>query len=162
MRGPLNVRPPQGYPVVVQAGSSGDGKHLAAKHADLVFCWYARSGKASIPEGFRRAPPPHQACAQRSHGSTGILPIVAVRAEAQGSVISWKRWCPRVGIDLVSELVRQGSTSAYPVDGPLPPLPDLSTYDGQRTKSRKAEGLRQKNLTIARLPGTYLECGRAL
>lgn len=38
VRGPLNVpRPPQGYPVIVQAGSSEDGKNLAAKHADLNF-----------------------------------------------------------------------------------------------------------------------------
>jgi alkanesulfonate monooxygenase SsuD/methylene tetrahydromethanopterin reductase-like flavin-dependent oxidoreductase (luciferase family) len=37
VRGPLNVpRPPQGYPVIVQAGSSEDGKRLAAAHADLA------------------------------------------------------------------------------------------------------------------------------
>ena len=35
VRGPLNVpRPPQGHPIIVQAGSSDDGKSLAAKHAD--------------------------------------------------------------------------------------------------------------------------------
>lgn len=32
--GPLNVqRPPQGYPLLVQAGSSGDGKDFAARYA---------------------------------------------------------------------------------------------------------------------------------
>lgn len=36
--GALNVpRPPQGRPVVVQAGGSEDGKRLAAEHADAVF-----------------------------------------------------------------------------------------------------------------------------
>ncbi|HEY8533664.1 MAG TPA: LLM class flavin-dependent oxidoreductase [Micromonospora sp.] len=36
--GPLNVpRSPQGYPVLVQAGSSEDGKWLAAKYAEAVF-----------------------------------------------------------------------------------------------------------------------------
>jgi FMN-dependent oxidoreductase (nitrilotriacetate monooxygenase family) len=36
--GPLNVeRPPQGYPLLVQAGSSQDGKDFAAKHAEAIF-----------------------------------------------------------------------------------------------------------------------------
>lgn len=38
IKGPLNIgRSPQGYPVIVQAGSSGDGQTLAAKHAEVVF-----------------------------------------------------------------------------------------------------------------------------
>jgi FMN-dependent oxidoreductase (nitrilotriacetate monooxygenase family) len=38
VRGPLNVpRPPQGRPVLVQAGSSSAGIALAAHHADIVF-----------------------------------------------------------------------------------------------------------------------------
>ncbi|MEV6009795.1 LLM class flavin-dependent oxidoreductase [Streptomyces sp. NPDC051976] len=36
--GPLNVRrSPQGYPLLVQAGSSEDGKDFAARHAEAVF-----------------------------------------------------------------------------------------------------------------------------
>lgn len=36
--GPLNVeRPPQGYPLLVQAGSSEDGKDFAAAHAEAIF-----------------------------------------------------------------------------------------------------------------------------
>ena len=36
--GPLNVaRPPQGYPLLVQAGSSDDGKDFAARHAEAIF-----------------------------------------------------------------------------------------------------------------------------
>ena len=38
VRGPLNVpRSPQGHPLIVQAGSSEDGKNLAALHAEAVF-----------------------------------------------------------------------------------------------------------------------------
>ncbi len=38
VEGPLNVpRPPQGQPIVVQAGGSDDGRDLAARHADAVF-----------------------------------------------------------------------------------------------------------------------------
>lgn len=38
VRGPLNtLRSPQGYPVLIQAGSSDRGRAFAAKHAELVF-----------------------------------------------------------------------------------------------------------------------------
>ena len=38
VKGPLNVpRSPQGYPVVVQAGGSEDGRELAARHAEAIF-----------------------------------------------------------------------------------------------------------------------------
>jgi len=38
VRGPLNMeRPPQGYPILVQAGTSEDGKNLAAEIADMIF-----------------------------------------------------------------------------------------------------------------------------
>ncbi len=38
MKGPLNIaRPPQGYPVLVQAGSSETGKEFAAKVAEAIF-----------------------------------------------------------------------------------------------------------------------------
>lgn len=38
VQGPLNVpRPPQGYPVLVQAGSSEDGKGFASRFAEAIF-----------------------------------------------------------------------------------------------------------------------------
>ncbi len=38
VRGPLNIpRPPQGHPVLVQAGSSGPGREFAGRHAEAVF-----------------------------------------------------------------------------------------------------------------------------
>src|SRR5262249_28432665 len=38
VRGPLNIpRPPQGHPVLVQAGSSDDGRDFAAEFADAIF-----------------------------------------------------------------------------------------------------------------------------
>jgi FMN-dependent oxidoreductase (nitrilotriacetate monooxygenase family) len=36
--GPLNIgRPPQGHPIIVQAGGSGPGRDLAARTADMIF-----------------------------------------------------------------------------------------------------------------------------
>ena len=38
VQGPLNLpRTPQGHPVLIQAGGSGDGRALAARHAEAVF-----------------------------------------------------------------------------------------------------------------------------
>lgn len=38
VKGPLNIsRPPQGHPLIVQAGGSEDGRELAARFADVVF-----------------------------------------------------------------------------------------------------------------------------
>ena len=38
MKGPLSVsRPPQGYPVIVQAGTSEPARKLSARVADVVF-----------------------------------------------------------------------------------------------------------------------------
>ena len=42
VRGPLNVsRPPQGHPLIVQAGSSEDGKNFATAQADAHFAIYS-------------------------------------------------------------------------------------------------------------------------
>ena len=49
VRGPLNIaRPIQGWPVVVQAGSSEDGRQIAAETAEVIF-----SAPASLAEGQR-------------------------------------------------------------------------------------------------------------
>jgi FMN-dependent oxidoreductase (nitrilotriacetate monooxygenase family) len=59
--GPLNVeRPPQGYPLLVQAGSSEDGKDFAARHAEAIFTAHqtyesARAFYADIKERARLA-----------------------------------------------------------------------------------------------------------
>ena len=53
VRGPLNIaRPVQGWPVIVQAGASEDGKQLAAETAEAVFTGggqHRRRPEASMP-----------------------------------------------------------------------------------------------------------------
>lgn len=78
VRGPLGVpRSPQGRPVLVQAGSSGPGRELAAKYAEIVFT--AQTTDASAREfyddikaraaRFGRAP-------ESVHILPGLFPIV--------------------------------------------------------------------------------------
>ena len=47
VKAPLNIeRPPQGHPVIVQAGSSEDGKELAAATAEAIFTAWTSRGEA--------------------------------------------------------------------------------------------------------------------
>ncbi|MGA6205808.1 LLM class flavin-dependent oxidoreductase [Nocardia testacea] len=47
VQGPLNVpRPPQGYPVLIQAGASSKGKDFAAHWSDVIFCSHASKESA--------------------------------------------------------------------------------------------------------------------
>ena len=151
VRGPLNVpRPLQGYPVIVQAGSSDDGKHLAAKHADLNF-----SLVRTIEEGQRYRKDFDERLQRIGRAPNdlkilpGVLPIVArSRAEAEEKREFLETLVPaRVGIDLVSSWCGM-DLSTYPIDGPLPPLPDISTYDGQRTNLDRLKAFARENLTI--------------
>jgi FMN-dependent oxidoreductase (nitrilotriacetate monooxygenase family) len=78
VRGGLNVpRPPQGHPVLIQAGSSGPGQALAARIADVVFTaqnnleeavTFATAVKAQVAQFGR---PPQQAGDARRHASRG-------------------------------------------------------------------------------------------
>ncbi|TCP47884.1 FMN-dependent oxidoreductase (nitrilotriacetate monooxygenase family) [Tamaricihabitans halophyticus] len=70
--GPLNIpRPPQGYPLLVQAGSSPEGRRFAATHAEAVFT--AHLEKATAVE-FARDLRARAVEAGRSPESIRVLP----------------------------------------------------------------------------------------
>jgi FMN-dependent oxidoreductase (nitrilotriacetate monooxygenase family) len=162
VRGPLNVpRPPQGYPLIVQAGSSEDGKRLAADHADLNFALVR-----TIEEGqqYRKDFDERLQRAGRKAADLkvlpGILPIVAKsRSEAQDKRDFLETLVPaRMGIDLVSSWCGI-DLSAYPIDGPLPPLPDVATYDGQRTNLERLKAFAREKLTIREISRRIANAG---
>ncbi|MGC4813241.1 LLM class flavin-dependent oxidoreductase [Micromonospora sp. DT228] len=84
--GPLNVpRSPQGYPLLVQAGSSEDGKELAARYAEAVFTAQQTLAEA---QGFYRDLKRRAAQFGRDPDSVKILPgivpaVGATEAEAR-------------------------------------------------------------------------------
>ncbi|QMR78689.1 LLM class flavin-dependent oxidoreductase [Enterobacter sp. RHBSTW-00175] len=136
VRGPLNVpRPPQGHPVLVQAGSSEAGKQLAASRADMhfVFIKSIEQGKAYREEmnqrlnALGRSPEEFKIIA-------GVLPVVvnseAEKAERQQ--LNAELMSDRMAIDLLSAYLKL-DLSPYPHDEPLPPLPDEANFDGIRT-----------------------------
>lgn len=165
--GALNTsRPPQGHPVILQAGSSGPGMDFAAKHAEVVFTVQQDMNEA---REFRTELKKRVAAAGRNpdhcHVLPGVFPIVApTREEAHAklehmmtfidSKIAMKTISTRFGHDM----------SVYPLDGPLPELPpsELSTsYTKVMFSRAKRENLswRQIYNIMAVGRGFIVPCG---
>ncbi|MBV8188668.1 MAG: LLM class flavin-dependent oxidoreductase [Alphaproteobacteria bacterium] len=136
VHGGLNVpRPPQGHPVLIQAGSSGPGQALAARIADIVFTAqnelaeaqaFYRSVKAQAA-AFGRAP-------QQVLVMPGVMPVVG-RSEGEARELFAelnRRIDTRQAFTVLSE--RLGADmSRHPFDGPVPDLPQT-----ENLKSRAA------------------------
>ena len=151
VRGPLNVpRPPQGHPVIVQAGSSEDGKNLAAAYADIHFAIIR-----SVEDGQRYRQDFNTRLARYGRAPEsakilpGILPVVAAsRAEATEKQEFLETLVPvRMSVDLLSSWCGM-DLSVFPLDGPMPPLPEDATFDGGRTFLARVKALAVQDLTI--------------
>ena len=154
IRGPLNVpRPPQGHPLILQAGSSEAGKAFAAAHADVQFAIIR-----SVEEGLRYRADMEARLAQHGRAPDGfriiggVLPVVAgSRAEAAERQAYLEELTPdQVSIDLLSNWSGV-DLSAYPADGPLPALPDESTFNGGRTSLNRVKDWVGQGLSIRQI-----------
>ncbi|WP_079436445.1 LLM class flavin-dependent oxidoreductase [Zoogloea sp. LCSB751] len=151
--GPLNVsRPPQGHPVIAQAGSSDVGRELAAVSADLVF-----TAQRSLSDG--------QAFYQdlksrvREHGRDpehvlvlpGLVPFVGrSEAEARETFEALQaKIQPEVGLALIAELLGEIDLTGLPLDAPLP---EIIGSDGSKSRFDLLKRLAEKGgLTIRQL-----------
>ncbi|TDF98789.1 LLM class flavin-dependent oxidoreductase [Paenibacillus piri] len=154
VKGPLNVsRSPQGRPVLVQAGSSQDGRQFAAEHAEAIFTAQQSFDEARAFYGDikRRA-----AKAGRSPGHItilpGICPIIgrteeearekeAKLVELSNPAYSLIMLSNRVGFDL----------TGYPLDGPMPQLPVKEVRGHQSRTNLIVELAQRENLTLRQL-----------
>jgi len=134
VRGPLNLpRPPQGHPVIIQAGVSETGQAFAAEVADIVFS-VERSFETA--REFYRAARQRVAAAGRPAGSMkimpGLLPVLGrTTAEAAARDRELQDLVPdRLAISYLSDVV-QHDLSRYPMDGPLPDLPETNGERGR-------------------------------
>jgi FMN-dependent oxidoreductase (nitrilotriacetate monooxygenase family) len=126
VQGALNVpRPPQGYPVIVQAGQSEDGRELAAKYAEVIF---TAQQDLSDAQAFYRDVKSRLAKYGRHADDLKIMPGVSVfvaktEQEAQekyqllNSLIH-----PDVGLGLLSGLAGHIDLSQFDLDAPFPEL----------------------------------------
>jgi FMN-dependent oxidoreductase (nitrilotriacetate monooxygenase family) len=157
VKGPLNSpRSPQGRPVLVQAGSSEDGKELAAHCGEVVF-----TAQRTIPEGqgFYSDLKGRLAKYGRNVDDLQILPglvpfIAGTEQEAKA--------LEREFTDLISPDYALGQLSAVfdvdltglPLDARLPELPPESQIEGNKSRSTLVRELAAKgDLTIRELIG---------
>jgi alkanesulfonate monooxygenase len=153
VRGPLNVaRSPQGHPVIVQAGASEPGKMLAAATAELVFTASRTLAEAkSYYDDVKNRLSRHGRSADDLKIMPGIYAVIgASTQEAEEKYEELQALIhPTVGLSLLSALAGGIDLSAYPLDGPLPDLPETSV-----NKSRQklvVDLARRDNLTIRQL-----------
>lgn len=162
VRGPLNVaRSPQGWPVIVQAGSSEAGRAFAAETAEVVFTAQTSLAEA---QAFYADLKNRLVQVGRSRDSLKIMPGVFVvvgqtEAEAKARFESFQELVdPAVGIALLGRMLGNFDLSGYPPDGPLPELP--LTDSGQRSRQQLLTELASReNLTLAQL-GRRIAGGR--
>ncbi|MYM72537.1 NtaA/DmoA family FMN-dependent monooxygenase [Duganella sp. FT134W] len=152
--GPLNVAPsPQGRPVVVQAGGSETGRDLAAGTAEVVFTAQPTLAKA---QAFYRDIKDRVIAKGRSPDAVKVMPglfavVGRTQEEAEAKFAQLQSLIePKAGLALLGRMIGNFDLSGYPLDGPLPELPQ--TQDGQRSRQQLLMDLAQgENLTIRQL-----------
>lgn len=155
--GPLNIpRSPQTYPVLVQAGSSEDGKEFAAEHAEVVFTVQSAMGGA---QAFYKDLKGRMGKYGRSEEQLKVLPgftpfIGDTEAEARDRMRELDELTvTEYGLNTLSATL-QTDLSGYPLDGPLPldRLPKVEEIRGQQARFQLYVDLaRREGLTIREL-----------
>lgn len=152
VRGPLNAsRPPQGHPIIIQAGSSGPGQDLAARTADVVFTAQGDLGEA---QAFYRSLKGRLAQYGRPPEAVAVMPGVFTvigrdRAEAKEN---YNRL--RAVTDLNGALALLSDRLGHDVRGLDldAPLPDLPISDQLRSRAELLTALaRRENMTVREL-----------
>ncbi|MXM68262.1 NtaA/DmoA family FMN-dependent monooxygenase [Streptomyces sp. HUCO-GS316] len=161
VQGPLNVpRTPQGYPLLVQAGSSEDGKEFAAQYAEAVF-----TAQQTLADGqaFYKDLKSRLARYGRTGDQLLVLPGIAPvigSTEAEARSLEQELTdlqVPEYGLAQLSGMLGTDLTG-LPLDGPLPELPEEREINGNKSRfTLVAELARRDGLTlrelIARLGG---------
>jgi FMN-dependent oxidoreductase (nitrilotriacetate monooxygenase family) len=154
VRGPLNIaRPIQGWPVMVQAGASDDGRQLAAETAEVVF---AAGGPIEAGRAFYADVKGRAAKVGRNPDHLKILPgaftiIGSSLDEAKekrarlDSLVSYES-----GIAALSIAVGQDARKFDP-DGPLPEIPE--TNQSKSGRERVMALARREGLTVRQIAG---------
>jgi alkanesulfonate monooxygenase len=154
VRGPLNVpRPPQGYPVIVQAGSSEEGRELAAETAEIAFTG-ALNMKAA--QEYYRDVKNRMNKYGRVPQSLKILPglnaiVAATESEAREKYDYLQSMIhPLVGKSILSTILGGIDLSGCNEDGPLPKDAGANLPSGSVGSNAVALAEREK-LTIKQL-----------
>jgi len=128
--GPLNIaRPPQGHPVIAQAGSSPAGQAFAARNADVVYTLQAdvRTGQRFYAELKDQV-----AECGRDPEHVKVLPALKLlvgrsQAAAEEKLARLDELVdPQTGMEALRVLIG-ADLSGVPLDGPVPDVPQTTT-----------------------------------
>jgi len=125
VRGPLNLpRPPQGYPVIAQAGSSERGREFAARWAEVIFTPQPNIEAAHV---FYRDVKARMAKYNRKADELKILPGVFVIVGETDAIAREKESLLQDGVDLKEAIAQLSSMvetdlRGYAADEPAAPI----------------------------------------
>ncbi len=152
VRGPLNIaRPPQGWPVIVQAGASEPGRQLAAETAEVVF---AAHGTLAAGQAFYADVKGRMEMIGRNPDHLKILPGVLTVVGDSVEEAREKRALLDSFVHYDSAIASLSIALGHDVtdfdpDGPLPDIPE--TNHSKSGRERTIELARRENLTVRQL-----------
>ncbi|MBT9385074.1 LLM class flavin-dependent oxidoreductase [Pseudooceanicola sp. CBS1P-1] len=169
VKGPVNItRPPQGRPLILQAGGSEPGQELAAKHADVVFTvTQDRDEAIAFYDGLKARLPKNGRGADSMVVLPGVMPVVGrTEAEAREKLSRLMSFVDDdTALGMLSERFNT-DMSGYDLDGPIPDLGENDAYHAfaaaMLSKARR-ENMRLRDLyaLVAAARGHWVLCGSA-
>lgn len=159
VQGPLNLpRPPQGHPVVIQAGVSEAFIDLAAQQAEVLFVVQPNRERAQqFYQTLKQRALQYQRQPDQLRILPGMVPIVGntqrdakERAAYLKSLITVESGLSFVSASMNIDL------SQYPIDGPVPDLREKITGSKGRFQYVIASAIEQ-NLTLGEMAKRYAE-----
>ena len=155
--GPLNMaRPPQGYPVLIQAGVSDDGRGLAAAVADAVFI---QQLKMSTAQAIYKDIKERVVACGREADDLKLMPGMAIIvADTEDEAKREYEWLqskihPQVGIELLGSQLGYIEFGDLDVNQPFPEhlMPPEDTAPGKRVR----ELIRDGHVTVRQMYEQY-------
>lgn len=124
VRGPLAMpRSPQGHPVIVQAGSSEDGKSIAAAIADVVFVsQQSLTGAKTVYADMKARVAKAGRDPRATHVLAGLMPVVGpTDADAHHRYEEIQNLLdPNAALSILSALIGGNDLSIYDPNAPVP------------------------------------------
>ncbi|WP_411342449.1 LLM class flavin-dependent oxidoreductase [Paenibacillus sp. WLX1005] len=152
VQGPLNIgRSPQGQPVIFQAGSSEDGKNLAASQADAVFTRHDSLEKTVDFYNDLKGRLPQYG---RTSDDLLILPGISVIIGETDEEAERKYWQVAQlvtidnAIDYLGRYFEHHEFGQYPLDEPFPELGDLGDNSFRSTTDSIKRNAKENGLTL--------------
>lgn len=155
VQGPLSLpRSPQGYPVIIQAGSSPDGRDFAARWADVIFCSHASIESAiAFYAEVKALAARHGRDPDHLKILPAVTPIVGRSEEdAEARKLGFEELVPaEAGLARLSYHI-DVDLSQFDLDKPLPPLEVKGVYGHYREVLEVAA---RENFTVRQLGRWY-------